>query len=74
MEGAPDNRIVATGGLYAPTIRHHVGKTYIVCKNVKHIYHDRGSHQPASIEFQNFIISTEDIWSDAWSDPVFFDF
>lgn len=59
---------MATGGLYAPTIRHWKGTTYIVCTNVVH------EGDPPSIHFENFIISTPDIWSDSWSDPTPFDF
>lgn len=57
----------ACGGLYAPTIRHYKGTTYIVCTNVIHNNHSR-------ICFQNFIISTRDICEGQWSDPVWFDF
>ncbi len=57
----------ATGGLYAPTIRHHEGIFYVVCTNVIHVDENDGTHQ-------NFIVSTTDIWGDQWSDPVFFDF
>lgn len=57
----------ATGGLYAPTIRHHNGVFYVVCTNVIHAGEQDGTHQ-------NFIVSTADIWGDQWSDPVFFEF
>ncbi|KAE8555877.1 hypothetical protein TMatcc_003174 [Talaromyces marneffei ATCC 18224] len=57
----------ATGGLYAPTIRHHDDIFYVICTNVIHVSEHDGTHQ-------NFIISTADIWSNQWSDPVFFDF
>ncbi|EAW07062.1 putative xylosidase/arabinosidase [Aspergillus clavatus NRRL 1] len=58
--------LVATGGLYAPTIRHHNGTFYIVCTNV--------IRTPQGDNGVNFIISTRDIWSDEWSDPVYFEF
>ncbi|CAG7921569.1 unnamed protein product [Penicillium olsonii] len=64
----------ATGGLYAPTIRHHKGVIYIVCTNV--IYQpdkDQGDWV-SGLEFENFIISTPDISLDVWSDPIYFDF
>ncbi|KAL3491713.1 glycosyl hydrolase [Aspergillus germanicus] len=64
----------ATGGLYAPTIRHYNGITYIVCTNV--IY-DQGKDDGdwiSGLDFQNFIISTPDIGVGQWSDPVYFDF
>lgn len=62
-----DNFMCATGGLYAPTIRHHDGIFYVICTNVIHVDEKDGTHQ-------NFIVSTADIWSDQWSDPVFFEF
>ncbi|OAL24627.1 hypothetical protein AYO22_05416 [Fonsecaea multimorphosa] len=52
--------LVGTGGLYAPTIRYRDGTIYV-----------DGSMEPSS---ENFIVSTQDIWSDNWSDPVCFDF
>ncbi|KAF8863143.1 Arabinanase/levansucrase/invertase [Acephala macrosclerotiorum] len=60
--------LLATGGLYAPTIRHHNGIIYIVCTNI--------IHTPTSAKdiFENFIISTTDIWSNEWSDPIYFEF
>ena len=57
--------MLATGGLYAPTIRHKDGVAYIVCTNIL---------QPLFDVKENFVISTTDIWSDQWSDPVYFDF
>ncbi|GIJ92412.1 hypothetical protein Asppvi_011394 [Aspergillus pseudoviridinutans] len=58
--------LVATGGLYAPTIRYHDGTFYVVCTNV--VRTATGDSR------QNFIISTKDIWADNWSDPVYFEF
>jgi beta-xylosidase len=63
------SHLVATGGLYAPTIRYHNGTFYIVCTNVVHQSLD-GSNN----ELQNFIISTTDIHASKWSNPVYFDF
>lgn len=60
--------MVASGGLYAPTIRHQKGITYIVCTNVKP---PEGSPLPVT---ENFIVSTQDIYSDTWSDPIYFEF
>ena len=57
-----------TGGLYAPTIRHRNGITYVVCTN---IIHPQGSATDLTM---NFVVSTEDIWSGKWSDPIYFDF
>ncbi|KAL4766766.1 glycosyl hydrolase [Aspergillus nidulans var. acristatus] len=64
----PGGVMLATGGLYAPTIRYHEGTFYVVCTNVIH------SNEKDS--WQNFIASTSlgGIWSDQWSDPVYFDF
>jgi beta-xylosidase len=62
--------MLATGGLFAPTIRHdpNTGKTYIINTNVIHP-EDGGKDIP-----QNFIVETDDIWSDNWSDPVYIEF
>ena len=62
--------MVATGGIYAPTIRHHNGTTYIVCTNIVHHGHNLEDGEHA----ENFIIHTDDIWSDHWSDPVYYKF
>ncbi|KAL2841353.1 glycosyl hydrolase [Aspergillus pseudodeflectus] len=67
---APDERIAAQGGLMAPSIRYHKGTFYIVCTNVFH----RPPFLPNDREYQNFILSTTDIWADEWSNPVFYDF
>lgn len=63
------SHLVATGGLYAPTIRCHDGTFYIVCTNVVHQSLDGSKN-----ELQNFIVSTTDIYHSKWSDPVYFDF
>lgn len=60
--------LVGSGGLYAPTIRHHQGTFYVVCTNV---IRAEGKNRDAT---ENFIVSTDDIWSGTWSDPVYFDF
>lgn len=60
--------MLATGGLYAPTIRYNQGTFYVVCTN---IIHPEGGNRDIS---ENFIVSSKDIWSDTWSDPVYFDF
>ena len=62
--------MLATGGLYAPTIRHHNGITYIICTNVIH----GPSNEPGDERSEQFIIQTADIYSSNWSDPVVFDF
>ncbi|KAL4879559.1 glycosyl hydrolase [Aspergillus karnatakaensis] len=63
-------KMAAQGGLYAPSIRYHKGTFYIVCTNVLH----KPELPYFENEFQNFILSTTDIWSNEWSDPVFYDF
>lgn len=62
--------MAAQGGLYAPSIRYHKGTFYIVCTNVLH----KSELPYLENEFQNFILSTTDIWANEWSDPVFYDF
>jgi beta-xylosidase len=61
--------MLATGGLYAPTIRYYDGIFYVVCTNVQHLDSEKSS-------YGNFIVSAslEGIWSDEWSDPIYFDF
>ncbi|KAJ4264252.1 hypothetical protein NW762_005446 [Fusarium torreyae] len=54
--------MVGAGGLFAPTIRYHEGKFYIICTNFGEF------KEP--FEIQNFIISCTDIWAGNWSDPV----
>ncbi|KAH7378568.1 glycosyl hydrolase [Cadophora sp. MPI-SDFR-AT-0126] len=53
--------MIASGGLFAPTIRHHRGTFYIVCTNASFV--------PA-LKVHNFLISTTDIWASSWSDPI----
>ncbi|KAH7119241.1 glycosyl hydrolase [Dactylonectria macrodidyma] len=69
-----EDRIVGTGGLYAATLRHHKGRTYIVCTNAQHVPETRDGEEKLCVEFHNFILFTDDIWSDKWSDPIYFDF
>ncbi|KAK0389024.1 hypothetical protein NLU13_2601 [Sarocladium strictum] len=61
--------MLAAGGLYAPTIRHHDGVFYVVCTNVI-----RANAAMTEEESQNFIVSCTDIWKCQWSDAVPFDF
>lgn len=61
--------MVGNRGLYAPTIRYHEGRFFIICTNVTE------SSKGAQVdETSHFIISTDDITSNDWTDPVFFDF
>lgn len=57
---------MAATGLFAATIRHHKEIFYIICTNVY--------KQGDRLNTSNFYITTLDIWSDQWSDPVYFDF
>lgn len=58
--------MVASAGLFAPTIRHHNGTFYIVCTNC--------FHHGDAWSYENFLISCKDIMSGTWSDPLFFPF
>lgn len=58
--------MVASGGLFAPTIRHHDGTFYIICTN--YILREDGRTT------ENFIVSTTDIWKGDWTDPVYIPF
>ncbi|KAL5331723.1 hypothetical protein ACEPPN_001260 [Leptodophora sp. 'Broadleaf-Isolate-01'] len=67
-EANEQDPLLATGGLYAPTIRHRSGVTYIACTNA---IHEEGESHP---KFENFVISTTNVFGGNWSDPVYFDF
>lgn len=58
--------MVASAGLFAPTIRYHHGIFYIVCTNC--------FHHGDAWRYKNFLISCKDIVSGTWSDPLFFPF
>ncbi|KAL2205341.1 putative xylosidase/arabinosidase [Sarocladium strictum] len=60
--------MVGNRGLYAPTIRYHNGTFYIICFNVTEA--TEGESPDKEIQF---IISTKDIYSNQWSEPVFYD-
>ena len=49
--------VEASGGIFAPTIRFHNGRFYVVVTNV-------------SNNFGNFYVWTDDIYSGVWSEPV----
>lgn len=59
--------IRSSGGLYAPTIRHHDGLFWIVCTLVRR-EHDAPSHSPSG----NFLLTASDP-AGPWSDPVWLD-
>jgi beta-xylosidase len=56
--------LVASCGLFAPTIRFRDGVFYIICTNASN---------GEEMKLQNFYITTKDIWSNRWSDPINFD-
>ncbi|KAI2795323.1 hypothetical protein POX_a01929 [Penicillium oxalicum] len=60
--------VIGSGGLYAPTIRYHQGTFYVICTNV---VRRPGDERDAT---ENFIVSTTDLWTGEWSDPVYFEF
>jgi beta-xylosidase len=62
----PNTVLVATTGLFAATIRQHNGIFYVICTN------DWG--EGPNLIMRNFYVTTEDIWSGEWSDPIWFDF
>lgn len=51
-------KIVCSGGVYAPTVRYHKGRFYMVTTNDTY--------------FKNFYVYTDDIYGE-WSDPIFVD-
>jgi beta-xylosidase len=57
------NSMVAVAGLFAATIRHHQGSFYIICTN-------SWEEENGGWKLQNFYVTTTDIWSDQWSDPI----
>ncbi|KAE8365080.1 glycosyl hydrolase [Aspergillus caelatus] len=65
-------REIFTGGIYAPTIRHHDGVFYIICTNLT-----GAADMPSSTDFHpsNFIITATDLSSpDSYSELIYFDF
>lgn len=72
---ADSNARLATGGLYAPTIRYHNGTFFIVCTNsVRGPPNTNLTLDMAQDVKNNFIVTSTDIWGDQWHDPVPFDF
>ncbi|ROT38211.1 xylosidase/arabinosidase [Sodiomyces alkalinus F11] len=61
--------MVASMGIVAPTLRYRRGTFYIVTTNVV-----VDESNPDNMSIENFFIRTNDIWSNEWSDPVYFDF
>ncbi|KAL0932291.1 xylosidase [Colletotrichum truncatum] len=60
------NIMVSSAGLFAASIRYHNGTFYIVCTNA--------TRENDEFCLDNFYISTTDIWSGQWSDPISFPF
>lgn len=60
MHGVPN-----CSGIYAPTIRYHKGRYYVICTNVS-------TSETKEQGYGNFIVSTEDPYK-GWSKPVFID-
>jgi len=63
------HHIIAAGGLFAATIRHHKGTFYVICSNA--------AMPPDGIMTagtDNFVVSTTDIYAGDWSDPVYVPF
>ena len=57
------------GGLYAPTIRYRNGTFYLLCTIVTHNDPPKKSHA-----FANFILQTNDIYGNNWSNAIYFDY
>ncbi|KAF8847890.1 hypothetical protein BDZ45DRAFT_733305 [Acephala macrosclerotiorum] len=62
----PHAILYAVQGLLAPSIRYHKGIFYVICTNSTSDGTDRNT--------DNFYVTTTDIWSDKWSDPIHFSF
>ncbi|KAF4629182.1 hypothetical protein G7Y89_g8965 [Cudoniella acicularis] len=58
--------LIAAQGLLAPSIRWYKGVFYVICTN--------SWSDGTNLNMKNFYVSTTDIWSDKWSDPIAFDF
>lgn len=60
MHGNPN-----ASGMYAPTIRYHNGRFYVICTNVT-------TEETTDTRYGNFIVSTDDPYGE-WSDPIWID-
>ena len=63
------HHMIASGGLFAATIRHHKGVFYVVCTNAA--MPSEGTDTGGT---DNFVVSTTDIYAGDWSDPVYIPF
>ena len=59
----PLNQSHASGGIFAPTIRHHNGRFYMITTNTR---------QTPGAPAGNFYVTTDDIRGE-WSDPIWID-
>ena len=68
MRGPIDDgsELIGMTGLLAPTVRYHAGRWYIICTNL-------GVLEGPKINLQNFYLVTDNIWANAWSDPIYYD-
>ncbi|KAF4924088.1 Non-reducing end alpha-L-arabinofuranosidase BoGH43A [Colletotrichum viniferum] len=60
------NIMVSSAGLFAPSIRYHEGRFYIICTNA--------TRRDGEFCLKNFYVSTADIWAGEWSDLIYFPF
>ena len=71
--------IPGSAGVWAPTLRYHNGRFYIVTSIMRRRWVREVSHKsmlPAYLQYspRPFYIETDDIWKEAtWSDPTYFD-
>ncbi|KAJ5438144.1 uncharacterized protein N7458_009142 [Penicillium daleae] len=63
----PNKNLVATLGLFAPTIRWHNGVFYIICTNAS-------QKKGEDLRTDNFIITSTNIWANEWSEAIWFDY
>ncbi|OAL52639.1 hypothetical protein IQ07DRAFT_678583 [Pyrenochaeta sp. DS3sAY3a] len=63
--GDGDSQMVASLGIVAPSIHYNDGTFYIATSRMEVL--------DGKFKWNSFIIQTTDIWSDQWSDPLFFD-
>ncbi|KAI4722794.1 hypothetical protein E4T48_00861 [Aureobasidium sp. EXF-10727] len=59
-----DRRLLTTGGIFAPTIRHHNGTFYIITTYADNFL---------PWQQNNFIITTDDPFSNNWTQPMYLD-
>ncbi|KAG4430427.1 hypothetical protein IFR05_014097 [Cadophora sp. M221] len=62
----PDGTMVATAGVFAPSIHFHNGTYFIICTNT--------INDGKTFQTLNFYITCSDIWENNWSDPIYIEF